>query len=515
MQVHDLLNRAVADNPDRKAVWFDNHWITYRELGETSRRIASYLCGLGVGKGDRVILLLDNSSFYISSYFGILMAGAVAVGIDPDVNSNRLTYLLKDSGALCMISHRKFRKTIESALSESTSLIGLLLEENKPGDFNEKYQTLITGFDCLTDQNPKPVMVRSIDLDLAEIVYTSGSTGKPKGVMLTHLNLVSNMRSICSYLELTQHDRIMVILPFSYIYGKSLLLTHIMQEASLVIDNRFAYPNTILETMKKTDVTGFAGVPSTYMILLNRSIIRQMKFNKLRYITQAGGAMAPTIQKEVVEVFSPARLFIMYGATEAAPRLSYLDPELIFNKWGSIGRPVDNVDLMICDAEGNELPRGEIGEITARGSNIMKGYWKDREETNAVLKKGMYFTGDLGRQDDEGFFYVAGRVKDIIKVKGFRIGAREIEDTILEIDEVHETAVIGVDDPILGEAVLALIISKEEGWKDAEKIRLHLKTNLPPLKQPKYIEFRNSFPKNGSGKIMKAVLKESENRKRG
>ena len=223
--------------------------------------------------------------------------------------------------------------------------------------------------------------------------------------------------------------------------------------------------------------------------------------------------MAPVVQKEVVKAFDPAKVFIMYGATEAAPRLSYLNPELLFRKWGSIGVPVDNVDLLIVDSEGNELTKGEEGEIAARGSNIMQGYWKDPEETAMVLKYGMYFTGDLGKQDDEGFFYVVGRSKDIIKVKGFRVGAKEIEEAILEINEVHETAVIGVDDPVLGEAVMALIIPKEKEWSDAEMILQYLKGKLSPLKVPKYIEFREYFPKNESGKILKTKLKEEEKKR--
>jgi acyl-CoA synthetase (AMP-forming)/AMP-acid ligase II len=224
--------------------------------------------------------------------------------------------------------------------------------------------------------------------------------------------------------------------------------------------------------------------------------------------------MAPAVQKEVVQAFSPAKILIMYGATEAAPRLSYLDPDLLFKKWGSIGVPVDNVDLRICDSEGREVPPGEVGEITARGANIMQGYWKDPEETAKVLRHGMYFTGDLGRVDDEGFLYVVGRTKDMIKVKGFRVGAKEIEEAILEIDEVHETAVIGVDDPILGEAILALIIARDPVWNDDEKIRKHLQGRLRAIQQPKYIEFCDSFPKNESGKILKATLKRSENKKR-
>jgi len=305
----------------------------------------------------------------------------------------------------------------------------------------------------------------------------------------------------------------MVILPFFYIYGKSLLLTHIMIGGSVVIDNSFVFPNKILQTMKETDVTGFAGVPSTFMILLNRSSLSDKTFPSLRYVTQAGGSMAPAIQKDVSDIFSPAKLFIMYGATEAAPRLSYLDPDFLEEKSGSIGVPVDNVELLVCNSEGKNIAVGEVGEITARGSNIMQGYWKDPKETKKVLRNGLYYTGDLGYVDEDGFFFIVGRSKDMIKVKGFRIGTKEIEEKILEIEEVHETAVIGIEDPILGEAILALIISKEKEWSNEKKVREHLQKSLTSLKIPKYIEFRESFPKNESGKIMKMKLKQIENQK--
>jgi len=264
--------------------------------------------------------------------------------------------------------------------------------------------------------------------------------------------------------------------------------------------------------MKQQKVTGFAGVPSTFMILLNMSTVRKYSFDSLRYVTQAGGSMAPSVQKDVIDTFSPAELYIMYGATEAAPRLSYLEPGRLDDKLGSIGKPVDNVDLLLVDDKGNVLPPGQRGEIAARGSNIMKGYWKDPEGTAEVLRNGLYYTGDLAKIDDEGFFFIVGRSKDIIKVKGFRVSAKEVEEKILELDEVHETAVIGVEDDILGEAIKAYIVPRSEGDNDRDMIDQYLRENLPQYKLPKFIEFRKELPKNKSGKILKQKLKEEINR---
>jgi acyl-CoA synthetase (AMP-forming)/AMP-acid ligase II len=310
------------------------------------------------------------------------------------------------------------------------------------------------------------------------------------------------------YLNLTATDRIMVVLPFYYIYGKSLLNTHFFVGGSVVIDNRFAYPNVILETMKKTEVTGFAGVPSTFMILLSRSSIHDHIFPSLRYITQAGGAMAASIQKKVVNVFSPAHLYIMYGATEASARLSYLEPDQLTRKWGSIGKAIPNVDLFIADERGNPKPPNSEGEIAARGSNIMQGYWNDLDSTKKVLRNGLYYTGDIGYMDDEGFLFVIGRIKDIIKVGGERVSAKEIEETILQLKKVREVAVIGVEDEYLGEAVKAYVVLQSNDQISELDIKTYCKKKLPLYKQPKFIEIINDLPKNKSGKILKNKLKE-------
>jgi len=510
MQVHDLLNYAASSAANKDAVWYNGKWYTYSELRAQSDRIAVLLMNQGLNRGDRVALLLENSHFYVASYFAVLKAGCVVVGINTDATADRLSYQLKDSEARCLVSQNRFLKIFNQIASDLPSLESLLLEEASGPD-PEREQLNITRFYQLESWPPAFLdFPRTIDIDLAEIVYTSGSTGKPKGVMLTHLNLVSNMKSICSYLKLTEQDRMMCILPFTYIYGKSLLLTHVMMGGSVVIDNRFVFPNKVLDTMEEMEVTGFAGVPSTFMILLKRSTIRERRFSALRYITQAGGSMAPAVQEEVSQAFHPAVLYIMYGATEAAPRLSYLEPEKLFERRGSIGKAVDNVELLVCDPQGRELPPGEVGEIAARGSNIMKGYWKDPDETAKVLRNGIYYTGDLGTVDEDGYFYVVGRSKEMIKVKGFRVGIKEIEDAILELEDVVETAVVGVDDPLTGEAILALIIPRDPQWDDIDLIRSHLKKRIPAISQPSYIEFRRSFPKNSSGKILKAQIREEE-----
>ncbi|MBN2544969.1 MAG: AMP-binding protein [Spirochaetes bacterium] len=509
MQLHQFLELSAKKFPKKDAVWFQDNWYSFAEINKRSDQIADFLFKFGIKKQDRIAVLLDNSVDYIAIYFGILKTGAVVVGLNSDISLESLLYSLNDSNTRILFSAFQNIKKINTILNNLNYLEAVVFNcaKDKLNDINiNKKLYSLTDINDKHKRSNNYSSVRTIDLDLAEIAYTSGSTGRPKGVMLTHLNLVSNMNSIIKYLKLSNKDRIMVILPFFYIYGKSLLLTHFLQGGSVVIDNRFLFPNKVLETMVKTEVTGFAGVPSTFSILLNRSMIRKYKFPSLRYVTQAGGAMSVELQKEVYDLIKPAKLFIMYGATEASPRLTYLNPKFFKKKIGSIGKPVDNVDVFIANDNGDELAPNEIGEIAARGSNIMAGYWNDQDSTKEVLKNGLYFTGDLGKMDDEGFLYVVGRKKDIIKVKGYRVSAKEIEESILKHEAVLESAVIGVNDEILGEAVKAYIVLKNETSVSEEDIKNFLLNYIAVYMIPKYIEFCKKLPKNEAGKIMKSEL---------
>lgn len=512
MLVHNFLENSAQHYPEKDAVWYKNEWMNFSRIESYANCVANYLIKIGIKRGDRVALLYENSHDYVVNYYAILKAGAVTVSLNNDTNAEALSYLLNDCGAKAIITNKRFSRYLIPALRSTPYLKNVIIDQDDLTMYKEighcDQVTLKEVYD--SEKTGKPER-KIIDIDLASIVYTSGSTGKPKGVTLSHLNIVTNTRSIVEYLKIVANDRIMVVLPFYYIYGKSLLNTHFFQGGSVVIDNRFAFPNVILETMQKTHATGFSGVPSTFMILLNKSTLKEHTFKSLRYITQAGGAMAPQVQKEVAKTFAPARLFIMYGATEASARLTYLDPDWLEKKWGSIGKGIPNVDVFIGDEDGKEKSQGETGEILARGANLMQGYWNDPAETATAIKNGCYYTGDLGRMDEDGFLFVVGRKKDMIKVGGERISAKEIEEKILEINEVHEVAIIGVDDPTLGEAIKAYIVPRDLKKTDLDGIKKQLLRKLPPIKQPKYWEIINKLPKNESGKILKTKLKQKEN----
>ena len=387
MLVNDFLKHSAVSFPDNVAVKDQKKELSYALLECYAKVFAARLVKEGIKKGDRVILFFDNCVEYLITYFGILKAGAVVVPLNSQLVLRELVLVLNDCFPKIVITDKNHCLMIDEAVKLSKQQAKRLLIEDI--DLSQSINKL-----CPFQISHK---------DLAMIIYTSGTTGRPKGVMLTHENLSANADSIIEYLHLTANDKMIVILPFYYSYGNSLLTTHIKVGGTLVIDNRFMYPNVVLKTMQKEQVTGFAGVPSHFIILLKKSTIRKYKFSKLRYVTQAGGAMPFAMIEEFLKIVSNIDFYIMYCQTEACARLSYLDPGYLNKKAGSIGKAIPGVELNILDEKGIPVEIGQVGEIVANGKNIMQGYWNASEETALVLKDQGLFTGDLARIDKEGF----------------------------------------------------------------------------------------------------------------
>jgi acyl-CoA synthetase (AMP-forming)/AMP-acid ligase II len=344
--------------------------------------------------------------------------------------------------------------------------------------------------------------------DLASIIYTSGTTGSPKGVTLSHGNLSTNIDSILQYLQLTGKDSILNVLPFYYSYGNSILHTHLAVGGSMLLENSLVYPHRVIERIANETVSGFSGVPSTFALLLGRVNLSDYNLSGLRYLTQAGGAMAPALTDKLLAALPQTQIFIMYGQTEASARLTYLPPEQIREKRGSIGIAIPNTQIEVRDKQGRIAKPGETGEICAYGDNIMQGYWRDTEKTAQVLKDGWLYTGDLAHTDADGYLYIDGRSSDMIKSGANRISPKEIEEVILELNSVMEVAVVGAPNDMLGEIIKAFVVLKSDQAEDKKAIQRHCKQNLAIYKIPKSIEFIPELPKTASGKIKKYLLQE-------
>jgi long-chain acyl-CoA synthetase len=497
--VHHFLETSSRKYPDKSAVFHAEASSTYQQINALSNRLAHLLLASGLAKGDRVLVVMENSIEDVASYYAILKAGGVCVEIHERSTPAEISYYIENSGARICILSRACAKRIEHID------IPVLISPDASSRTSSGVRVPWNSLDEMPDHNPDRALTED---DLAAIVYTSGSTGKPKGVMLTHCNLCTNTRAIVSYLVLTEVDRVMAVLPFYYVYGKTLLNTHFMVGGSLVINNRFAFPNAVVKEMADREVTGFSGVPSTFALLMNRSIFPKTSIPSLRYITQAGGAMAPALTKRLMDHLGKTLLFIMYGATEASARLTYLPPTMITtDKLGSIGIPIPGVTITIRNDEGEELGVHEVGNICASGPNIMKGYWQDTVETQQVLKPWGLVTGDLGHRDEGGFIYLTGRKKEMLKIGGERVSPKEIEDAIIESGMVHEAAVVGKPDEMLSEVPAAYIVPLDEGAFDLDALKRFMAARLAGHKNPTQWLIRKSLPKKPSGKLDKEVLK--------
>ncbi|MDW7773319.1 MAG: AMP-binding protein [Desulfobulbaceae bacterium] len=493
MLIHDFLSISATADADKIAVVHGKNRIPYGVLNHYADKVARRLFEEELAAGDRVVLLSDDPVQYIAAYFGILRAGGIVVALNTQTSERSLDTFLSDCQPFAVLVSGRCRKYV--SYMESHSCVRQLLD----------IAPILS--------NSVPVAAQDSEYrqrepkDIAQIIYTSGTTGHPKGVMLSHSSLAANTRSVIDYMHLTGSDTVMAVLPFFYSYGNSVLLTHIAVGGTLVVNQSFLYPNVILEQMAAEKVTGLSGVPSTFAILLHRTAAKDYSFPHLRYLTQAGAAMSPRLAAELCQVFPQTDIYIMYGQTEAGPRLSYLAPEDLFSRPGSIGKAIPGVTLELIRKDGTPAAPGEIGEIVASGENIMAGYWQRPEETRAVLRNGRLWTGDLAYCDDEGFLYIVSRKTDMIKCGAHRIAPKEIEEILLEIEAVHEAAVSGIEDEILGELIQAYVVAKPGSSLTEKDVLGYCRRNLPAFKVPHKLKILDELPKTSSGKIKKSELK--------
>jgi long-chain acyl-CoA synthetase len=505
--VHQFLEFQADRCQDAVLVLERDREATYGLIDHRANSWAHLLLQRGLKHGDRVGLLAHNSQFYIEAYYGILKAGGVVVSLPAGGDWQTHERVLRLCQARALICGPRVLPKRNQAVDLSQLEFVIASADEYPRSSLAVSPVPFSPVEQLpAEGSPVRPEVHVVPCDRAAIIYTSGSTGDPKGVVLRHRNLVSNTQSIIQYLQLTHRDRVLVVLPFHYVFGKSLLNTHVAVGGSVVIENRFLFPQHALNTLAKSQATGLSGVPSTFAILLNRSNFAERDFPHLRYAAQAGGAMAPSLQQRLVAALRGKPLFIMYGATEASARLAYLAPDRWQDKLGSIGKAIPGVTLNIRRADGSVASVGEVGELVAQGDNIMEGYWGDPAGTAEVLDRHGYHTGDLAWRDDEGFFYIVGRSREMIKSGAHRIAPREIETVIQENELVHEVAVLGVPDEILGEAIVAIVSPRVPGQLVSDDLLIWCRDRLPAHKLPGEIRIVPSLARNSSGKIDKPTM---------
>jgi len=500
--IHNFLENSVEAYPDKVALIHEDVRATYAEINSSANQLAQWIINQNIPKGERALFIFENCLEYVISYYGILKSGQVAVPINTDIKPDGLRPLIDELEPKVIIASSRFERLLK-AIDLGNSIDTILIINNPKLKWEYKSGSVYSLENILQKQcilNPDLTMDES---DPASIIYTSGSTGKPKGAMLSHRNITSNTHSICQYLHLTGNDIQVVVLPFFYVMGKSLLNTHFSVGGTVVINNKFAFPASVIKQMAEEKVTGFSGVPSTYAHLLHKSPLSEYrhKLHSLRYCSQAGGHMSKSVKEQLRQVLpSHTKIYIMYGATEASARLTHLEPDKYEAKMGSIGKPISGVTLQVLDKNGKKVPVGEKGELVASGPNIMLGYWKDKAGTEKVLDENGYHTGDQGYQDKEGYFYVTGRKDNLIKVGGHRINTQEVEDVIIETGCAIEVAVIGVPDRLQGNKLVALIVPKNKDYNEKYFLR-KCGELLPTYKVPKETKLQREIPKKNNGKI--------------
>jgi acyl-CoA synthetase (AMP-forming)/AMP-acid ligase II len=487
MNTADYLLETATD--DQVVLIESKRSHTYRDLRRASARLAGELLRCGVQAGDRVGLLGNNSLFWVAAYLASFKLGAVAVPFATVHSPETVAAQQAFVGCKVMCAERRMVRRFETALHASalTFITEDLLEDAGPHEW-----PATPNWDVQQD---------------AALMFTSGTTARPRAVRITHRNIQANTSSIIEYLDLGADDRMLAILQFYYCFGASLLHTHLRVGGSLVLANSFVYPEVVLDLMETTACTGFAGVPSTYQTLLRNSTFPKRQIPSLRKVQQAGGKLQTVLIQELIQAVPHGQVFVMYGQTEATARLSYLPPESLGAKLGSIGRGIPGVTLRVMSESGAEVSPGEVGEIYAWGDNISPGYLDDPEASAQKFVDGVLHTGDLATIDDGGFIYVVDRKADFIKSFGYRVSSQEVEGCIVELSEVVAAAVIGEPDLVRGEAIKAFVVLRTGSQLTAEAVIDHCAARLASYMVPRDVAFIDQLPINAHGKIVKTELR--------
>ncbi len=495
----EILTETAAEHGDRPALKLDDTVVTYALLDDGSARVAAMLADKGIEPGDRVGIMLPNVPYFGVIYYGILRAGGVVVPMNPLLKGREVKFYLEDPGAKLMFAWGDF----EDAASQGAEEAGAELVLVKPGEFEE----LVAGFE------PKSEMAERDGDDTAVLLYTSGTTGTPKGAELTHDNLRRNCELAARTLAKAKPEDVLLgALPLFHSFGQTCGLNGAVSVgACLSMIPRFD-PAKALEIIERDEVTVFQGVPTMYHAMLNCDARESADVSSLRACMSGGSAMPVEVMRSFEEAFG-CEVLEGYGLSETSPVASFNHPGTE-RKPGSIGTPIEGVEMKLVDDEGKDVEgSGEeaVGEIAIKGHNVMKGYWNKEDATKEVLDSdGWFRSGDMAYVDDDGYFFIVDRKKDMIIRGGYNVYPREIEEVLYEHPAVSEAAVIGVPDDSKGEEVGAAIVLKEGEEVDADELRAYVKERVANYKYPRKIWFPDELPKGPTGKILKREIEVPE-----
>lgn len=532
--LHGLLSETAQKFPEHTAIVYFNKTMTYRDLKQFSDRFATALDGLGVKKGDKVAIFLPNLPQFVISYYGIIEIGAIETAISPLYKEREVEHQLNDSEAETVIvldslypilekvlASTKVKRVIVTSLKEympaATAFLGSLLRKI-PSHRVERGPNIYFFQELLSkcDANPPKVDINPKD-DIALLQYTGGTTGIAKGAMLTHMNLVSNAVCCAEWLKGTRSgETFLTALPLFHIYGMTTGMNTPIYLAGEMIMLLSPKSVSTFQAIQRHKVTVFCGAPTMYSMLLAHPDFKKYDLRSVRFCISGSAPLPPEVQKKWMEATGGV-LVEGYGLTESSPvtHCNPLDKSLKTVKIGSIGLPWPDTEAKVMDMETGEkeLMTGETGEVVVRGPQVMKGYWKMANETAAVLRNGWLYTGDIGKMDEDGYFYITDRKKDLIKYKGYSVYPREVEDVIYEHPAVKLCAVIGKFDPVAGEIPKAFVVLKEGKTATAEEIKEFANSKVAPYKAVREVEFRTELPMTLVGKVLRRVLQEEEKKK--
>lgn len=500
MLLHEYLSRAACNDPEKIALVSGSARVTYRALHEGASSFAAYLVRNGLQRGDRVGVYIDSSPETVIAIFGVFRAGGCIVVVNPATPAERLGYILNNCNASFLVAGPAKAPAVTQALTlcdpgPKTIWAG----GGAPADGGASFESIVA------EKTPAPA-VRLIDADLAAIIYTSGSTGKPKGVTHLHRSINAAVDAIAEYLDNNGDDVILNVLPLSSSYGLLQVLVTFRTGGRVVLEKGLGYPYEIIKRMKEERVTGMAGAPTMWAILLKLEGLEKEDFSSLRYVTNAAAALPLSFVPRLRKVFPKTKIFLMHGLTECL-RTTYLPPDEVETRTSSVGTGMTNVELWVEDADGQRLPPGRVGEMIVRGSTLMQGYWNDPEGTAKALIPGPYpwekvlRTRDLFTMDKDGYFHFVARSDELIKSRGEKVSPIEVEDVIYTLEPVQEVRVIGVPDAVLGQAIKAEIVLKEGKTLELQEVKAHCRRFLEDFKVPQAVEFVATLPKTQGGKI--------------